>query len=112
MVAFQLLMHVASAPQRLAQRLRTTSFMAVSRTFGSSAAGATFTSLPGLPTLHGPVPVVQFRPSVSSSMMVFHHLSVAVLNWPSTKVLSFGSILFQVARLTMVNDMVKPTGRA
>src|SRR5262245_26987662 len=109
-VAFQLLMQAASLPQRLAQRWRPTSRIAVSRMAWSAAVGSTLASLPGLPTVHWPVPVVHCSPIVSSSMMTCHHLSVWPLMAPSMKALLLSSSLFQVLRLAMVNDTEKPTG--
>src|SRR5262245_9999999 len=109
-VSFQLLTQLASLPQRLAQRLSTTSRMAVSRIFSSAAEGSTLTSLPGLPTVHSPVPVVQLSPIVSSSMMVFHQLSVCPFTAVSMNALVLSSSLPQLERLARVNDTVKPTG--
>src|SRR5205085_8146987 len=111
MVSFQLLMQLASLPHRLAQRLSTTSFMAISSIAASAAAGSTLMSLPGLPTAHSPVPVVQLRPIVSSSTLVLHHWLVWPCTAPSMTDLALSSSFPQVARLTMVNAIEKPTGR-
>src|SRR5262245_19610931 len=108
MVSFEFLTH-SDEPQRLAQRVNTTSLSAFSRAAISSAEGSTLTSLPGLPAVHLPVPVVQAIPSSFSSMITFQNDSCAVFICASRKALVLSSSLLQVARLTAVKEMVKPT---